>query len=47
MNEIIKELKKLPYAVLVVLCALLIKEHETHNWDNLLNDLKRALKNEK
>ncbi len=47
MKEIIKSLKILPYEVLVLLCSILIKEHEAHNWDSLINDLMRALKHGK
>ena len=47
MKEIIKLLRKLPFEVLILLCAVLIKEHEAHNWEDLINDLMRAIKDGK
>jgi len=44
MKEIIKALRKLPYEILILLCATMVKEHEAHNWDNLMSDLMRELR---
>jgi len=45
-NEIIEELKKLDYEVLLTLTAILLDTHNNWNWKELLTELKKEMKND-
>jgi hypothetical protein len=43
-NKIFFELLELPSIVVILLCIKLLAMHHSHNWEELLSELKREIR---